>query len=312
VKIGKLEKVPLREMWKREAKDFSRWLIENIEVLNESLNLKVSVVEREKPAGAFFVDIEAEDERGNRVIIECQMEKTDHDHLGKVLIYLTNLDAKTAIWICSEPRSEHTKAVTWLNEVTPDDVSFYLVKVEGVRIGESLPAPVFSTICAPSEEAKDIGMKKKQFAERHRKRLDFWERLLAKASERTELHRNVSPSKENWVGAGAGMTGLLYNYIINMPQGMVELYIDRGKNAEKANKQIFDALHAKKEEIEADFRGSLFWDWIEGRRSCSIGAVGIGPGLKDEDRWSDIQDDMIDKMIRLERALKKHIEKLPR
>jgi len=143
MKIGKLEKVSLREIWKDEARDFLPWLEENIEYLNDSLDISLSVIEREKSVGTFAADILAEDRDGNKVIIECQLEKTDHDHLGKILTYLTNLEAKTAIWICSDPRPEHIKAVTWLNEVTPADVSFYLVKIEAVRIGESPPAPLF-------------------------------------------------------------------------------------------------------------------------------------------------------------------------
>ena len=94
MKIGKLEKVPLREVWRDEARDFTRWLEENLEALNNSLDVSLRVVEREGSAGTFAVDLLAEDNDGNKVIIECQLEKTDHDHLGKVLTYLTILRQK--------------------------------------------------------------------------------------------------------------------------------------------------------------------------------------------------------------------------
>lgn len=187
--IGKLERVSLREIWKSE-KHFTRWLEKNIELLNETLDLSLSPVEREKSAGTFAVDLLAEDNDGNAVIIENQIEKTNHDHLGNVLTYLTSLEAKTAIWIRSDPRPEHVKAMTWLNEATTSDVSFYPVKIEGIRIGESPAAPLLSVICAPSEETKEIGKRKKEFAERHQRRLEFWGRLLAKSRERTQLHAN--------------------------------------------------------------------------------------------------------------------------
>lgn len=309
MKIGKLENVSLREIWKSEE-DFTYWLEENIEILNGSLNLSLSVIEREKSAGTFAVDLLAEDSEGNRVIIECQLEKTDHDHLGKVLTYLTSLEAKTAIWICSDPRPEHIKTMTWLNEVTPIDVSFYLVKVEGIRIGESPPAPLFSGVCAPSEEAKEIGKKKEEFAERHNKRLEFWTQLLAKSKERTKLHANISPGKENWIGTGAGKSGLSYNYVVTMSWGAVELYIDRGKDTEEINKQIFDALRAKKDEIESEFGESLNWDSREGVRMCRIRWTCSDTGLKDEEKWDYLQNKMIDAMIRLEKALKDHIGRL--
>lgn len=310
MKIGKLEKVPLREIWRNEPRDFTCWLEENLEILNDSLDLSLRVVEREGSAGTFAVDLLAEDSEGNKAIIECQLEKTDHDHLGKVLAYLTNFEAKTAIWICSDPRPEHVKTITWLNEVTPADVSFYLVKVEGVRIGESSPAPLFSVICAPSEETKEIGKEREEFAERHRKRLEFWRQLLAKSKERTKLHANISPSKENWIGAGAGKSGLSYQCVIGKDWGEVELYIDKGKGAAEINEQIYNALHAKKAEIESEFGENLIWDRREGVRMRRIAWICKETGLKDEDKWDYLQDKMIDAMIRLEKALKNHIRRL--
>ncbi len=100
--IGKLQRVPLREVWPHEALDFTRWLHENIEILSEAIGVNLSSIEREQSAGDFHVDILAEDESGNPVIIENQLEKSDHDHLGKLITYLTALDAKTAIWIVSD------------------------------------------------------------------------------------------------------------------------------------------------------------------------------------------------------------------
>ena len=310
MKIGKLEKVPLREIWKKEAKDFTRWLEKNIDYLNESLDLSFSSVEAEKSAGKFSVDLLAEDNEGKPVVIECQLEKTDHDHLGKVLTYLTWHEAKTVVWICSDPRPEHIKAMNWLNEVSPADMSFYLVKVEGVRIGESPPAPSFSVICAPSEETKDLGKTKVKIAERHIRRQEFWKQLLEKSKRRTGLHANISPGKYGFIGTGAGKSGLAYNYGITYKYGMVELYIDRGKGSEETNKQIFDALHAKKEEIEVSFGEPLIWERLDDRRGCRICRKFSKVGLKDKDKWDDLQAKMIDAMIRLESSLRSHITEL--
>jgi len=308
--IGKLEKVSLREIWKNEAKGFTQWLEENIEVLNESLDLSLASVETESGVGTFAVDLLAEDDNGNVVVIENQLEKTNHDHLGKVLTYLTGLEAKTAIWICSDPRPEHSKVITWLNEATPADISFYLIKVEGVRIEDSSPAPLFSIICAPSEEAKEAGQKKKEFAERHYKRMEFWEGLLVKSRKKTKLHANITPGKWGYIGASAGKPGLALNYIITKDRGDVELYIDCGKGSEEENKKIFDTLYSKKQEIEKDFGGSLDWDRLDGKRASRIKASFTGIGLYDEDKWDALQDKMIDAMIRLEKALKRYIKRL--
>ena len=310
MQIGKLEKVPIRDIWKNEAKDFSQWLEQNIDILGESLDLSLSVVDREHKAGIFSVDLLAEDGAANRVIIENQLEKTDHDHLGKVITYLTSLEAKTAIWICSSPRQEHIKAIEWLNEFTPADVSFYIVQIEGVRIGNSDPAPLFSVICAPSEEGKELGSTKKEMAERDKKRFDFWKLLLEKANQRTYLHAGRNPRATNWISAGAGKTGLSYDYGVTNNSCSVVLYIDRGKDEKETNRKIFHSLLSKRDIIEKDFGGDLTWKCEDERRSCTIWWTSKTGGLKDEKKWGKIQDEMIDAMIRFERALRDHINRL--
>ncbi|MGH9932654.1 MAG: hypothetical protein ACREA9_25905 [Pyrinomonadaceae bacterium] len=101
--IGKLEPADLRDLWKHEALNFTSWLADNCDVLKDQLGIDLTVVEKEKSVGPFSVDILAKDAAGRPVIIENQLERTDHDHLGKVLTYLSNLDAKVAIWISSDP-----------------------------------------------------------------------------------------------------------------------------------------------------------------------------------------------------------------
>ncbi|MBA7479450.1 hypothetical protein ES707_14884 [subsurface metagenome] len=109
--IGKIERVSIREVWKNEARGFTTWLFDNIEVLGEELDIGLSSIEKEKNVGSFSADIVAEDFMGNRVLIENQLERTDHDHLGKILTYVANLEAKTAIWVSSIPRPEHERAI---------------------------------------------------------------------------------------------------------------------------------------------------------------------------------------------------------
>jgi predicted metal-dependent hydrolase len=110
MQIGKIRKVPLREIWRREDSDFSAWLEENIDYLNDIFEFDISVESREEAVGPFRVDLWGEDNFGQRVIIENQLERTDHDHLGKVITYLTNLGANRAVWIAKEPRKEHIRA----------------------------------------------------------------------------------------------------------------------------------------------------------------------------------------------------------
>jgi len=306
--IGRLEKVSLREIWPNEARDFTTWLAENLDFLGEALELSLSLIEQEAAAGIFSADILAEDSDGNPVIIENQLERTDHDHLGKLITYLSNLDAKTAIWITSNPRPEHETAIHWLNETLPADVALYLVKLEAYHIGDSRPAPLLTVVAGPSPETKQIGGQKKELAQRHVLRLDFWRQLLDQAKEHTKLHSRISPSKQHWSGAGAGKAGLAFNYVIRMSDAQVELYIDQGEG--EANKRIFDRLFASKEKAEEAFGEPLEWQRLDDRRACRIRhRLHLG-GLADRGRWPEIQEAMIDAMVRLEKALKPQIKRL--
>ena len=308
--IGKIQRVPLREVFKHEALDFTRWLEENIDVLNDALGLSFSGVERERAAGDFSVDLVAEDEGGNPVVIENQLEKSDHDHLGKLLTYLVAMGASTAVWIVSYPRPEHVAAVSYLNESM--GASFYLLRIEAVKIGDSEPAPLLTLVVGPSEEAREVGETKKEWAERYTLRQRFWAGLLERARPKTRLHATISPSRYNWIGTSSGVPGLQFNYVVRRHDAGAELYIDRAKESDGENERIFDALESSKDEIERAFGEPLDWQRLEGSRACRIKKwVEIG-GYRDEDRWPEVHDGMIDAMIRLEKALHLQLEGLGR
>ncbi len=308
--VGRLERVNLREVWANEAANFTTWLERHLDILSEHIGIDLSTLEREKSVGSFSADIYAEGPNGDMVVIENQLEKTDHDHLGKLVTYLSNLEAKTAIWITSNPRPEHATAINWLNEITPLDVSFFMIKVEAYKIGDSEPAPLFTTICGPSPEAKIVGKQKQELAGRYLKRLDFWTKLLEKAKSKTNLHSNISPSKDNWIAAGAGKSGMSWLYRIIMDEAFVELVIDRGADRKEETDEIYDKLLSDREEIEKRFGDDLIWDKVEGRRACRIKSICKIGGLKNEDLWDQIQEDLIDRMMRLEGALREPLSKI--
>ena len=239
--IGRIEKVELREVWKKEE-DFTTWLFDNLDIVGEELDMDLTPNKKEAKAGSFFADIVAEDAFGQKVIIENQLEKTDHDHLGKILTYVSNLEAKIAVWVSSDPRPEHQAAIEWLNE-TGSDVQFYLVKIEALRIGNSEPAPYFSIVTGPSEKTNIVSVERKEMAEKHKLHLDFWKTLLEKSKKKTDLHANISPSTAHWISAGAGVSGLTFTYVANLKDGRVELKID--KNSKDKNKKIFDEFYFK-------------------------------------------------------------------
>lgn len=306
--IGKIEKVPLRDIWKSEARDFTQWMENNIDVLSQSLDFQILNVEREKTTGNFNVDLVGEDDTGGIVVIENQLEKSNHDHLGKLVTYLASIGAGKAVWIVSEPREEHKKAISWLNEST--SASFYLLKVEGIRIGMSPPAPLFTLIVGPSEEIREAGETKKQYAERHHERKQFWTFLLERAKLKSKLHANISPSIYSWIGTGAGIAGITYNYCIGMNDAKVELYIDKDKEDGKGNKDIFDKIFQHEKKIEEEFGSPLSWERLDNKRASRIARYFDEGGYRDPEKWPQLTDDMIDSMIRLERVLSGYLSKL--
>ena len=303
--IGRIQHVGLREVWSHEALDFTTWLEENVDVLAEATGLQLSGVERERSAGPFSVDLIAEDEDGRAVVIENQLEKSDHDHLGKLLTYLVAIEARRAVWIVADPRPEHVGVIAWLNESSSAD--FYLLKLEAIRIGDSEAAPLLTQIVGPSEETRDVGRKKKEMAERDRLRYRFFEGLLEHAKSRTQLHTNISPSKSNWVTAGAGIAGLGFSYVVRQRDAVVELYIDTGDGDE--NQRIFEALFRKKEKIEDAFGLPLEWDTKEGRRACRIKKTYATGGYRDEDDWEGVYEELSEGMAKLESVIKPHLRK---
>lgn len=300
--ISKIRKVPLRELWEREDKNFTVWLSNNIESLNDVLGHDVSVESIEERVGPYRVDIYAEDKAGSRVIIENQLEKTDHTHLGQLLTYMINLGARGAIWITSFPTEEHQKVIEWLNETTPDDTYFYLVKVEGIRIeGADLLAPLFTVIASPTLERKQIGAAKKETARSHGVRERFWSQFLAAAQNISNRYANINPSTDAWIGTAMGFAGVGINLVVTKKYARVEVYINRGDQIE--NQEIFDRLENRRDTIEKAFGEALIWERKENKVTSRIKYELEGVSVFDEDDWQKMTDFLLDGAERLHKAM---------
>ena len=245
MKISKIDYVDIREIWAHEATDFTAWLADNIDYINEKLEITLNVLETEKQIGSFQVDIYCEDEQGNSVIIENQLERTDHGHLGQILTYAVGIDAKSIVWISPEPRLEHIEVIEWLNEVTPIDMRWYILKLEAIKIDDSPVAPLFTIEAGPSQERKETGKVKKDVAERHHKRIQFWKGLLSVLNEKTRLYRNLSPSTDNWLSASTGIGGVYYQIVIRMDSGAIKLIINKNKEWNKRLSTTFTRKEIK-------------------------------------------------------------------
>lgn len=305
--IGKLRRVSLREVWRHEARDFTSWLQENLDVLNDQLGFTLVSAERERSAGDFSVDLVADDGSGNPVIIENQLERSDHDHLGKVLTYLVAMEAHAAVWIVAQPRAEHIAAINWLNESSSG--AFYLVKVEAIRVDDSPAAPLLTLIVGPTLEGRQVGQTKKERAERILIRQAFWESLLARMRPRSRLFAGRTGSKDYWISAGAGRTGLSWAFVALKESARVELVIDT-PDANR-NREILAILYRDRQAIESACNCELVWAQEEGQRACYVRHyLSVGGYRNSEQEWPAIQDRLIAAMIQLHQALQPYLDKV--
>jgi hypothetical protein len=305
--IGRLMRVPLREVWRHEAIDFTTWLADNPDVLGEAIGISLASIEREHTVGSFSADLRAEDESGNIIVIENQLGRSDHDHLGKLVTYVSALDAKVAVWIVADPRPEHIGAISWLNEA--GSTAFFLLKIEAVRIADSAAAPLLTRITGPSEEAIEVGKVKKDVAERHLERERFWQGLLERAKPKLRLFSNISPRQSGWIVARSGVAGLSFQFGVRQNDASVALYIDRGDQT--LNKRIFERIANDRQAIEARFGEPLQWGLLPEKRACYISKqIGFGGYRSAPDTWTEVHEAMISAMGRLEEALRPHLAKI--
>lgn len=212
----------------------------------------------------------------------------------------------------AEFSKELTTAVMWLND---RGIDLRCVRMRPYQDGERLLLDVQQVIPLPEAAEYQVQVREKEQrgrqerAERYGIRLNFWQQLLRHASSRTQLHSNISPGEYHWIGAASGIRGLGFNYIIRKDDATAELYIDRGTGQAEANKQIFDWLHERKEAIEQQFGCPLSWQRLDDKRSSRIASnMTMGGYRSDEGSWPAIQEQMVEHMVKLEAALRPHLE----
>ena len=305
MKIGKLEKIDLRQLWKNEASDFTVWVESNIGHLSDFLGFDLEIIEREKKVGSFSIDLLAQLPSGDKVIIENQLEKTDHTHLGQIITYFTNIDAKCVIWIAREIRPEHANAINWLNEFT--GIAFYLVQVEAYRIGNSEPAPYFKLVCRPDADMKAMGADIKELTERDRFNVEFWDLLMEKCKGQLDHYCNKKASKYHFHGGSAGRGGFSFVFLATRKGYGLELYID--SLDEDKNYTYLRELQDSKDEIEKEFGQPLRWEELPDKRACRVRFI-INEQSITECDWKNAQDQMIECMKKFEKVMRPRLKSL--
>ncbi len=302
MKLGKFKELDVRKVWAHEQYDFSKWLAleENIKELGETLNLSLTDVETEKFVGAYRCDILCKDElSGKTVLIENQLEPTNHDHLGKIITYASGLDAAVVVWIVSSVRDEHASAIEWLNKNTTDDLAFFLIEVHAYTIGDSLPAPMFKIVEQPNDFAKraKVLSKSSELNESQTKRLEFWNMFNEVVDSCGKPFNKRKPSTDHWysIAVGSSQCHISIDLVNKEHKIRVGLWI-------RDNKELFDELLEHKEEIEQKAGLTLIWNRLDDKKACLISADIKGLNFSNQSNYDDLMRKSIDCVVRLRTA----------
>ena len=234
--LGKLQKVDVRTVWMHEAHDFTNWLAieSNLNLLGEEIGIDIKLIKTEADVGRYNVDILAEEENtGRKIIIENQLEMTDHDHLGKLITYASGYDANIVIWIVKDVRDEHKQAIDWLNEHTDDKVNLFAVKMKLWKINDSPCAPKFQIISKPNDWAKALksSTANSELTDTKMTQLDFWTKFKQYAIEKGSKLRLRKAYPQHWYDISFGTSGVHISLTINTQSNLLgcEIYISDSK-----------------------------------------------------------------------------------
>lgn len=306
-RLGKLEEANVRELWKHEQYEFSEWLAgeENIELLNEAIGLTLVDIQKESFVGSYRADLVAKDETSNiKVIVENQLESTDHDHLGKLITYASGLDADVVVWIVKEAREEHRSAIEWLNLKTVEGISFFLIEIHAYRIGDSLPAPKFEVIEKPNDFTKAINKSgsNRELSRTEAERLQFWTQLNEALAERGKPFNQRKASTDHWydVAMGTSEAHLSITLVNNAGEIGLDVYIND-------NKALFDRLQESADAIQAELGFELDWNRMDDKKASRIKYSIPGLNFDDHSNYPQLIDEVITKIVQMREVFKQYL-----
>lgn len=298
--IGRLKEVDVRELWKHEQYDFSNWLSkeENIEYLNEILGLTLVDINKEVFVGPYRCDIVAKDETsGIKVVIENQLESTNHDHLGKIITYASGLNANVVVWIVKEAKEEHRSAIEWLNNNTATGIDFFLIEIHAYKIGSSDPAPKFEVVEKPNDfikQGKGSSSRDKDLNRSQSERLIFWELFNQVVINRGKPFNLRKATTDHWydVAMGTSDAHVAIDLISKNNYIVVEVYIHDSK-------ELFDQLYQNKDEIESALGFEMIWDRLDGKKASRIKYRIHGLDFDDHSNYDELMNHTIDIAVKM-------------
>jgi len=305
VDVAKLTRKDPRSVWSNEASDFTPWLAEHLDELAQALGMDLELVEREAPVGPFSVDILARETNTNRnVVIENQLESTDHDHLGKVLTYAAGYDADVIVWISKQIREEHRQALEWLNRRTDSSTEVFGLIVEVIQIDDSRPACNFDVVVRPNQWRKvAAAASARQTGERGEAYRSFFQSLIDRLREQHHFTNARAAQPQNWYAFAAGLSGIYYGANFTQDgRARVEIYLDPSSTPGE-NKRLFDSLFLRERKIQGDFGGPLEWERMDNRRACRIAVYRPGRIQDDALQLEAVEDWMVQQLLRFKESL---------
>ena len=307
INLSKLEEIKdLRKVWPHEALDFTPWLSQddNIGLLADAVGLDITVDETESSVGNFNVDIFASETGTDRkIIIENQLEDTNHDHLGKLITYASGKSANVVIWVVKHAREEHRAAIEWLNNHTDEKIGFFLCEIKLFRIGNSEPAVKFEVIEKPNDWAKEV-KRNEMSRPLLQQRYDYWVAFQDYAFSNHAFAKSFSrrkPSQDHWMDFSIGSSAchMAVSQIQKRNELDVELYINE-------DKELFHQLLQSRSTIEAE--SGLKFDWRElPERKASRIVIEKKVDFLDKSQWNAQFDWVIDVMLKMKSSFKQFL-----
>lgn len=312
--LGRLEKIDLRDIWRTEDQDFTPWLAreENISLLADTLGLELEVEAQEKEVGPFRADILCKDIRNDSwVLIENQLERTDHRHLGQLITYAAGLKAVTIVWVAATFTEEHRAALDWLNAVTGDDFRFFALEVELWRIGESPAAPKFNIVSKPNEWSKIVGaatrrIEAEALTDTKQLQLAFWEQLHAELQTHAGI-RTQKPRPQHWTNLPIGRSGARLGAILNSREEKIAVELYLGDENAMA---YFRELEANKAAIEEELGYAVDWRALPDKRASRILLLRDKCPLEDQSRWPEYRAWLTAKLEDFDRVFRPKVKAL--
>jgi len=270
--MGRLERVDLRTIWNSEPGDFTPWLAEesSLKLLGETIGIDLELEAQEKDVGPFRADILCKNTVSNEwVLIENQLEKTDHTHLGQLMTYAAGLNTVTIVWIALRFTDEHRAALDWLNGITEDRFAFFGLEIEAWRIGESPIAPKFSVVCKPNDWTKSVHTSVASGELSHTKQVQqqYWAALSQFLINNNSKIKSQKAHPRYWADFALGRTNLFLRAFANTQnQWISATVVCNGPDG----KAFFHLLKQDIEAIENEIQYQLVWEELPDKEQSRI------------------------------------------